>query len=153
MRFVSLSALVVVFFGSSFAFGSGDSSVLEQQLPQSRNLVTLDKVKALIDSQKYGEALQVLNSEAGISESAELLNLQGFALRKMGKNKEAISSYQKALKLKPDFPQAKEYLGVAFLNSKNISEAQSIYSELKKTSPEYAKMLEQEAKKLKINLK
>jgi len=46
---------------------------------------------------------------------AESYNMLGFSQRKQGKRLEAIQSYYQALDRKPDFPEAREYLGEAYL--------------------------------------
>lgn len=47
----------------------------------------------------------------------DVYNMLAFTQRKTGKLDEAFVNYKKALELKPDFPQAREYLGEAHLQA------------------------------------
>lgn len=50
-------------------------------------------------------------------ENPEIYNMLAYAQRKNGMLEEALANYKKALELKPDFPQAREYLGEAHLQA------------------------------------
>ena len=47
----------------------------------------------------------------------EILNMLAFTQRKLGQLDEAFANYAKALELRPDFPQAREYLAEAHLQA------------------------------------
>jgi tetratricopeptide (TPR) repeat protein len=47
----------------------------------------------------------------------EILNMTAYCLRKTGKLDDAFDFYRKALRLKPRFPQAREYLGEAHIQA------------------------------------
>lgn len=47
----------------------------------------------------------------------DVLNMLAYSQRKTGQLERAIRTYQKALKLRPRFPQAREYLGEAYLQA------------------------------------
>ena len=47
----------------------------------------------------------------------EILNMMAFSNRKLGKLDEAFKIYEKALGVRPDFPQAREYLGEAHIQA------------------------------------
>ncbi len=47
----------------------------------------------------------------------EIVNMMAFTQRKLGRLDEAFELYDKALKLRPEFPQAREYLGEAHLQA------------------------------------
>jgi tetratricopeptide (TPR) repeat protein len=47
----------------------------------------------------------------------EILNMLAYTQRKTGHVDLAIENYRKALKLQPDFPEAREYLGEAYLQA------------------------------------
>lgn len=49
--------------------------------------------------------------------SPEILNMLAYTQRKTGALDAAIVNYKEALQLKPDFPQAREYLGEAYLQA------------------------------------
>jgi len=48
---------------------------------------------------------------------ADILNMLGFTQRKLGRLDAAFANYAKALELRPDFPEAREYLGEAHLQA------------------------------------
>jgi tetratricopeptide (TPR) repeat protein len=65
----------------------------------------------------------------------------GFCLRKLGRVKEALANYEKALKLKPDFPEAREYYGEAHLQNGNLEAALEQYRILEQSGSEEAQEL------------
>ena len=157
---------------ASQAFGSGDAPAAEpaasapaaavqaeqgtpaKAKPLSDPQAALAQVQALADGKKYKEAekkaREFLSQDPA---QAEIQNLLGFSLRKQKKFQESLEAYQEALKLKPDFAQAKEYLAISYLNMKEVKPAVALYNELKVSNPELAKLVEGEAKRLKIKLK
>lgn len=109
------------------------------------------KVQSLLDATKYTAALNEV--ELGLKEhplDAVLHKQKGFALRQMGKYREAVASYLEALKIKPDLHQAKEYLAVTYLKMGETKPARQLLTELKSEAPDLARMLESEAQKMKI---
>ncbi len=58
-------------------------------------------------------------------------NMLGYSLRKMGKAKEAIAAYNKALSIKPDYAPALEYRGVAHVMAGNKAAARADLQKLK----------------------
>jgi Tfp pilus assembly protein PilF len=47
----------------------------------------------------------------------DILNMLAHSQRKLGQIDEAISNYKKALAIKPDFPEAREYLGETYVQA------------------------------------
>jgi Flp pilus assembly protein TadD len=112
--------------------------------------ILIAEVQALADAGKYKEAEKKARTlTEKDNSSAEMYNLLGFVLRKQKRFGESVAPYQEALKLKPDFAQAKEYLAVSYLNTKEFKAARSLYEELKSSHPALAKQVEVEAKRLK----
>ena len=58
-------------------------------------------------------------------------NMLGYSLRKMGKAKEAIAAYNKALSIKSDYAPALEYRGVAHVMAGNKAAALADLQKLK----------------------
>ncbi len=58
-------------------------------------------------------------------------NMLGYSLRKMGKAKDAIAAYNKALSIKPDYAPALEYRGVAHVMAGNKAAARADLQKLK----------------------
>ena len=46
-----------------------------------------------------------------------MLNMLAYVQRKLGQTDEALESYRKALKLRPQFPEAREYLGEVYIQA------------------------------------
>ena len=70
------------------------------------------------------------------------LNMLGYSLRKMGKAKEAIAAYNKALSIKPDYAPALEYRGVAHIMDGNKPAALADLQKLKSLGSPLAEDLE-----------
>ena len=47
----------------------------------------------------------------------DILNMLAHSLRKLGKIDDAIDDYRKALAIRPDFPEAREYLGETYVQA------------------------------------
>jgi len=59
----------------------------------------------------YGDVLKL------DPDNADALNMLAYSQRKTGKIDEAFENYKKALQLRPDFPEAREYLGEAYIQA------------------------------------
>lgn len=46
---------------------------------------------------------------------ADIMNMLAYSLRKTGEIEDAVAYYHKALRKRPEFPEAREYLGEAYL--------------------------------------
>lgn len=83
-------------------------------------------------------------------ETPPALNVRGFVTRKMGKIDEGIGYYMKALELNPDYVQAREYLGEAYIAQGKPDMAREQLAEIEKrcgnTCREYAMLAEAIAK-------
>lgn len=116
-----------------------------------KSALVLAEIQALNDAERFAEAEKLARETiAAHKTNAQLYNLHGFALRKLKKWDASIAAYKEALKINPDFPQAKEYLAVAYLNLRKVSEAKKLHAELKGEFPDLALMIENEAKRLKV---
>lgn len=71
---------------------------------------------------RYADSLALLATVAD-KENPRVLNAMGFATRKLGDVDGALPYYARALALKPDYVQAREYLGEAFLAKGNVTKA------------------------------
>lgn len=69
-------------------------------------------------------------------------NMLGYSLRKMGKAKEAIVAYNKALSIKSDYAPALEYRGVAHVMAGNKAAALADLQKLKSLGSPLAEDLE-----------
>jgi predicted Zn-dependent protease len=84
----------------------------------------LDSARALVDAQKYDDALPALQKlDQDSPNNPDILNLIGFSLRKTGKMTEALDYYTRALTLNPQHRGANEYLGELYLETKQPEKA------------------------------
>jgi bacterioferritin len=74
--------------------------------------IDLAKAEQYADARKIFEQLELQQPK-----NPEVLNMLAFTQRKTGDIDEALENYGKALKIKPKFPQAREYLGEAYLQA------------------------------------
>jgi hypothetical protein len=69
---------------------------------------------ALAKAERYQEALDVLDTLDNPN-TPRALNYRGYATRKLGRTDEGIGYYLKSVALDPVYPQAREYLGEAYV--------------------------------------
>ena len=81
--------------------------------------------RQLIETERYEEAIPFLQS-AGLADpdSADVLNLLGFAHRKTGRWDEALAFYMRALAIEPKHVGANEYLGELYLEQGKLALAE-----------------------------
>jgi len=90
----------------------------------------------LVEMQRYTEALKPLQHARELGpENAVLLNFLGTAYSNTGQPQNAVASYQKALKLKPDYSPARLNLAFAYLKSGDRGGAMREFQTLCKQSP------------------
>ncbi|MFA5950168.1 MAG: tetratricopeptide repeat protein [Hyphomicrobium sp.] len=80
---------------------------------------------------KYQDALGLL-ARAQNHEDPRVLTATGFATRKLGDVDAALPLYARALEIKPDYVQAREYLGEAFLTKGDLVRASEQLQEIEK---------------------
>ena len=88
-----------------------------------------DRDKAVANAKKeYEKALKDFKSAASNSpDMYQAYNGMGFSYRKTGDYVKALEMYDKALQLKPGFPDAIEYRGEAYLGLNRIDDAKQAY--------------------------
>jgi tetratricopeptide (TPR) repeat protein len=122
-------------FSGSSAGGSGGGggdmgggAVVSSPRPSSafRELYNAGYQKAM--KGQYEAAIIDLNKAIALkADYAEAYNMLGFSTRKLGRINEAYDYYEKALQLKPVFPEALEYYGEAALQDDDLPRAVSMY--------------------------
>jgi len=88
----------------------------------------IEKAKSALDAKKDKDAQKRFRRALERGEKATALdpsyheawNLVGYAARKLKDYDRAVTSYQRCLKLKPDYAPAREYLGEAYLEMGKI---------------------------------
>ncbi len=69
-------------------------------------------------AENYVEARKIFEELAAREpKNPEVLNMLAYTPRKTGDVNEALDNYERALKLRPKFPQAREYRGEAYLQA------------------------------------
>jgi len=158
MRRTILFALCVLLAGSLYAAGtsggsaggssgggtSGGGARASTQSMQPTALELYNKGYAASNAGRYQEAADAFKAAiAQKADYAEAYNMLGFCTRKMGNVAGAFAYYDKALQLKPNFPEAREYYGEAYLQQGNLAKAVQQYIILEKAgSKNAAELLE-----------
>jgi len=90
------------------------------------------KDRAVHEAQEYYSSALAKFQEAVQDDARmhEAWNYVGYTNRKLGNYDAALAAYEKALTLKPGYPDALEYRGEAFLGLNRISDAQQAYLDL-----------------------
>ena len=79
----------------------------------------------------YGQALGKFKDAVGQDNTLhEAWNYVGYSSRKLGNYDDALAAYERALTLKPGYPDALEYRGEAYLGLSRIPDAQQAYLDL-----------------------
>ncbi len=74
--------------------------------------------KTAAEAGNYTEAMKLFDQANRLQpKNPDILNMLAYSQRKVGKLDEAFANYEKALKLRPRFPEAREYLGEAHLQA------------------------------------
>jgi predicted Zn-dependent protease len=117
-RLAVLTAACFV-LASSCAF-----AVDTEETPATAAVPDFDSTRALVNEQKFDEALPALRQlDQQSPNNPDILNLIGFSLRKTGKTDEALGYYTRALALNPTHLGANEYLGELYLETRQPDKA------------------------------
>jgi tetratricopeptide (TPR) repeat protein len=155
-------ALVACVLAAPVAFAGGDApppapasdaavSAQPAGIPPAEAKKAVSEVQALVDAKRFKDAAS--KAQAFIAKdtgNAQMYNLLGFALRQQKQWTESVAAYIEAIKLRPDYAQAKEYLAVAYLGMGESKAAKALHDELKATHPDLAAAVAKEAKRLKV---
>ena len=90
-----------------------------------------ERAVKLVEAADYEDALEILerlNREA--SGNADVLNMLGYAHRKLGRVEAAFGHYRKALAIEPRHLGANEYLGELYLETGELEMAEERLAEL-----------------------
>ena len=100
------------------------------------DLSSYAQAEELIEAADYEDALAILeelNREE--SENPDVLNLLGYASRKLGRIEDAFDYYRQALAIDPLHLGANEYLGELYLETGDIGRAEERLAELAVACP------------------
>ena len=94
---------------------------------QAQDAKKLDEAGKAKDAKKqFEKALK--NFQGAVDRDAQYYqawNMIGFCSRHLGDFKKAFAAYDKSLSIKPDYDEAHEYLGEAYLKSGNLEQAKA----------------------------
>lgn len=168
LRFVAAFLLLFALASNALAFGSGKKTPEEKAAElikkatkeYNRGVKHMDKARKQAQKgdstyafnyratteaktkKEYKKAVKRFNKAIKHNaEFPEAHNNLGYCYRKLGKLEESLDAYAKALKLKPDFARAIEYLGETFLALDSLSGANEQLKRLKKLESIYADTL------------
>jgi tetratricopeptide (TPR) repeat protein len=108
------SALVFLLFAvSSSCFADMPSRWEKEEVDKTSQVkVWYDEGVKLVQEEKYDKALALFKKASqDDSNNAEVFNMLAYTQRKLGFLDEAFTNYHKALRIRPKFPDAREYLG------------------------------------------
>ena len=101
----------------------------------SKDAPDLTSVRAKIKAADYRGALAELNTIADTNQHADVYNLMGFSLRKLGDYPNALTFYKKALDFNADHKGAREYLGELYVETGHMDKAKEQLAALTKLCP------------------
>ena len=96
----------------------------------------LTSVRAKIKAADYQGALAELKPLADTNQHADVYNLMGFSLRKLGDYPAALTFYKKALDFNADHKGAREYLGELYVEMGDLPKAREQLAVLTKLCPQ-----------------
>lgn len=126
MRRLSISVIAICVM---FGFGATASVVMANSSDTSTTAkpTPIKIAKDLMRKDKYAEALVVLEKAVRAKpENADLLNVTGYAYRKIGVLKDALIYYNRALAVDPQHKGALNYLGMLYVSNDQMDEAKAL---------------------------
>ncbi|MBF0595324.1 MAG: tetratricopeptide repeat protein [Candidatus Omnitrophica bacterium] len=105
--------------GVAHALSSSSQEMSAHQEKKSQATVSLyEQGLAASKNNDFKSALklfkQALDQEP---DNPDILNMLAHTQRKLGQIDESLENYRKALRVRPDFPEAREYLGEAYIQA------------------------------------
>ena len=127
------SAFLLSLLLAAAAFGA--TSALAVDNITSKDAPDLTSIRAKIKAKDFKAALAELTPMLATYQHADVYNLMGFSLRKMGEYKQAYTFYRKALDFDPEHKGALEYLGELYVETGEIDKAKQNVVLLQKLCP------------------
>jgi tetratricopeptide (TPR) repeat protein len=117
---VLVAAILAAVFAPSTAVDAAPTGAKEEAKPPKADKATelYNKGLELVEAGDFEKALEQFGSaDRERKNDPEILNMLAFTKRKLGRLDEAFEIYAKALSIRSDFPQAREYLGEAHIQA------------------------------------
>src|SRR5262245_3745412 len=116
-RFGIPAFFVLLFAAGAFAAGSGSKS----QTPEAATdpaIQLYEQGLKKVEAKDWKGALDLFErAHQAKKKDPDILNMLAFTQRKTGQLDDAFTNYAKALEMRPEFPQAREYLAEAHLQA------------------------------------
>jgi tetratricopeptide (TPR) repeat protein len=163
---MALPLVVVAAGGGGMDSGSSSMPAARAQSPEEQARTSYNEgVRAVKQAKKFEEDLAAANGDKkakvaervrkqydkargyfanAVSKQAtmhEAWNYVGFTSRKLGEYDKALAAYDEALRLKPDYAEAIEYRGEAYVWMNRLEDAKKAYMDLYRDSREMANQL------------
>jgi tetratricopeptide (TPR) repeat protein len=129
-------ALALSLAGAPVTAIIGSSPALAVENMNSTDAPDLTSVRAKINAADYRAALAELKVLADTNQHADIYNLMGFSLRKLGDYPAALTFYKKALDFNADHKGAREYLGELYVEMGDLPKAREQLAVLTKLCPQ-----------------
>ncbi len=130
-RFLALAVLLVAVDAPVMAAATGSGSSAGEASPTD-----YERAVTLIEAADHEAAIRILDAlnrkDAG---NPDVLNMLGYAHRKLGGMEAALRYYQEALAIEPRHLGANEYLGELYLETDKLDLAQERLAELVAACP------------------
>src|SRR5262245_41054984 len=118
-----------------------DAQKQEAKIEEAKDAKAAEKAKEKT-AKAYERALKSFTRAANrMPNMHDAWNYIGFSQRHLGDYKASLAAYAKALELKPNYPEAIEYRGEAFLGLNALDDAKQAYMSLYRTSRPLADQL------------
>ena len=115
---------------AAVAAGSDDTGGTDRTRSQYERAVEL------VEAADYADAIRILDGlERDESGNADVLNMLGYAHRKLGRVEAAFEYYRRALAIEPRHLGANEYLGELHLETGELAKAEERLGELAMACP------------------
>ena len=127
---------VAVFFGAIGAPPAAPAAGDEETSGTDETRSGYERAAGLVEAGDYEDALRILEDlNRAESGNADVLNMLGYAHRKLGRVEAAFDHYRQALTIEPGHLGANEYLGELYLETGELEKAEERLDELAKACP------------------
>jgi tetratricopeptide (TPR) repeat protein len=128
------------------AYNEGYSLIQRAEHQENLALASNDAQERKDATQAAGEAYRASLGKFAVATQLdrsmhEAYTYIGYANRKLGQHQDALDAYARALRINPDYPQAIEYQGEAYLGLNQVDSARFNYLRLYALSPPLASKL------------
>lgn len=137
----TLAAFLALSLMSGAAYAAGSSTTTEESAAAAATDPWTEKwgdlgadyaaAEALVKEEKFAEAITALEALPK-QDDPRVINYIAFSTRKLGDTDKAIALYNKALEIAPEFTLAREYLGEAYIQAKDMEKAKEQLTEIEK---------------------